>query len=401
MRATGTKRRENGTRRAGARNESELLFEDYLKQQDVEFHFQPPVPDKVKRPDYHVIWKGTEFIAEVKELRARGSRQDGPAWIDPYVGIRKKIHVACRQFREYKDAPCVLVLYNIDDWEFHDWPGFLLGAMLGDLGMQMPFDGQRGELLIDQSPVAFPDRGKVVKRKRCVIENTTISAIAIIAGFEVPNPAYEAEYRSRTEACRRELGRELSFEDNFGVLADLHLRDKVRPTLGEVLQLKVAENPHARLPLSRNVLNGAYDERHAINRRTGKIERVLAGEGLVASERATAASVDLPRKLDRFVRSIVGMFEPVRIVLFGSQASGRAGSDSDVDLLVILPGDGDQAERALDIRRRLPVEFPLDLLTYSAGEIERRRTRGDSFIRQILDEGLTLYCHEDGNSVVD
>ena len=57
------------------------------------------------------------------------------------------------------------------------------------------------------------------------------------------------------------------------------------------------------------------------------------------------------------VDRIAEAFDPDRVVLFGSHARGTATSDSDVDLLVILPFEGRPiVERREALRRDLWVE---------------------------------------------
>ena len=53
------------------------------------------------------------------------------------------------------------------------------------------------------------------------------------------------------------------------------------------------------------------------------------------------------------VQRIVERFAPSRIVLFGSQVTGEATPDSDVDLLVVLPVNGSKLRLAIDIRKVL------------------------------------------------
>lgn len=60
----------------------------------------------------------------------------------------------------------------------------------------------------------------------------------------------------------------------------------------------------------------------------------------------TAKKADIQAQVDRMVKRIVRRFQPERIILFGSQARGDAGPDSDVDLLVIRAGDGSGSAHA-------------------------------------------------------
>lgn len=61
---------------------------------------------------------------------------------------------------------------------------------------------------------------------------------------------------------------------------------------------------------------------------------------------------------DELLSPIVEYFHPRRVILFGSAATGNAGADSDLDLLVILNDDA-----------------PPEKLTLAAGYQSRRRFR--------------------------
>ncbi|MCH8804687.1 MAG: nucleotidyltransferase domain-containing protein [Planctomycetes bacterium] len=229
----------------------------------------------------------------------------------------------------------------------------------------------------------------MVTPNRRLARNKTISAIAVLGAITIPNPEFEQEYESRVILRKSDGTGNLPVEESLGIRIDLYR--ELRPTLGEALKLRVFDNPLARKPLPTYVLDGEYDARYRFNDSLGKIERVFAGRGLQEAERVTEAEFDLSSKIDRFAQAIVERFAPKRIVRFGSYAYGCPESGSDVDLLVILAGDGNAADRSLDILKSLNPDFPLDLLTRSAGEVERRMMMGDPFIREILDKGKTLY----------
>jgi len=88
---------------------------------------------------------------------------------------------------------------------------------------------------------------------------------------------------------------------------------------------------------------------------------------------------------------IVREFKPERIILFGSYASGTAGADSDVDLLVILPFEGKGFWKSLEIMNRINAPYSLDLLAYRPDAVKRRYAQGDPLIREALDHGRVLY----------
>lgn len=88
---------------------------------------------------------------------------------------------------------------------------------------------------------------------------------------------------------------------------------------------------------------------------------------------------------------IVQEFQPDRIILFGSYASGAPTPDSDVDLLVLLPFTGKSFRVSLEILNRTNPPFPIDLLARTPEDTERRYREGDPLIREALDHGKVLY----------
>lgn len=92
-----------------------------------------------------------------------------------------------------------------------------------------------------------------------------------------------------------------------------------------------------------------------------------------------------------FAREVGKRFDPEKVILFGSHATGRAGEDSDVDVLVIMDHPGRSARQALEIRRAVKKTFPLDLIVQSPGEVRHRMEAGDPFITESLARGRVLY----------
>lgn len=85
-------------------------------------------------------------------------------------------------------------------------------------------------------------------------------------------------------------------------------------------------------------------------------------------------------------------FQPERIVLFGSHAYGTPRSDSDVDLLVVMPYVGHPAYKAIEILERVNPPFAVDLLARAPEEVARRIALNDFFLRDILTRGRVLYA---------
>ena len=91
-------------------------------------------------------------------------------------------------------------------------------------------------------------------------------------------------------------------------------------------------------------------------------------------------------------REIVARFDPERIILFGSHASGTADVESDVDVLVVMQTPVSEAEQAVRICQAIDYHVGLDLLVRTPETLERRLSLGDPFVREILATGRTLYA---------
>src|SRR5438309_1194354 len=92
-----------------------------------------------------------------------------------------------------------------------------------------------------------------------------------------------------------------------------------------------------------------------------------------------------------FTKAVAREFRPEKIVLFGSYAYGRPTEDSDVDLLVVMPFDRKRGRKSLEIRQRIPADFPLDLIVRTPEFIAQRLEWGDCFTQEILSKGKVLY----------
>ncbi|MBX3329039.1 MAG: nucleotidyltransferase domain-containing protein [Nitrospira sp.] len=92
------------------------------------------------------------------------------------------------------------------------------------------------------------------------------------------------------------------------------------------------------------------------------------------------------------VQRIVSRFSPDKIILFGSHARGKAGPDSDVDLLVVMPVKGSKRQKATEIDGTLADRtIPLDLIVVTPEEFERARDQIGSVLRRAALEGLVIY----------
>ncbi len=96
--------------------------------------------------------------------------------------------------------------------------------------------------------------------------------------------------------------------------------------------------------------------------------------------------------ISTMVDRIVGRFQPLQVVLFGSHARGAANPWSDVDLLVVLPEVSDKRAAAVNIRQILG-DLPVckDIVVASPEEIARRGHLAGTVLRSALREGKIVY----------
>lgn len=97
--------------------------------------------------------------------------------------------------------------------------------------------------------------------------------------------------------------------------------------------------------------------------------------------------------LDRLLQHVVEVLHPLEVCLFGSRAEGRAGPDSDYDLLVVLPDDAD--EEAFDLVRSWQigrdVRIPADIVPWTRSDFEEERNEVDTLARAATMRGRKLF----------
>jgi hypothetical protein len=275
------------TQEVQSKTESERLFESYLHASGyLEFEFEPQISNASARPDFVLKTNVSEtpmVLFEIKEFQPTPADfKLGYGFYDPYGAIRDKIQEARKKFRDYKEYPCALVLYNAGRalvdlrWEF------IYGAMLGNLGYSIPFDKAAGRL-VDKavlSPV-FTQGGEMHREKNGQVietQNTTISAILVIELLPVGKRRFEIETAKKS----KKLGRELGYEEY------IQLIDSSRGTERDVslrqLRSVTCRNPYSRIAFPDNLFRGPYDE--CYGEVSGELQRVYAGQQLKEIEDA-------------------------------------------------------------------------------------------------------------------
>lgn len=118
-----------------------------------------------------------------------------------------------------------------------------------------------------------------------------------------------------------------------------------------------------------------------------------AAAGLAAKRSAVPRTINDPRIREAWPRAmdaIVRTCHPAQVILFGSQARGDAGADSDVDLLVVFDRLDDRRERRVKIRQLLrDMPFAKDILVATPQEVAHPAV--GTAIAEAAHHGLIVY----------
>jgi predicted nucleotidyltransferase len=126
-----------------------------------------------------------------------------------------------------------------------------------------------------------------------------------------------------------------------------------------------------------------------------KRSRELAtAAGVLASRRpAIPRTIRNPRIREAWPRAmdaLVNAYRPSQVILFGSQARGDAGPESDVDLLVVFDHLDDRRERRVEIRKLLKdMPFAKDVLVATGHDVAH--PAAGTAIAEAVHEGLVVY----------
>lgn len=98
------------------------------------------------------------------------------------------------------------------------------------------------------------------------------------------------------------------------------------------------------------------------------------------------------KEIQNIVKQLIHLYQPEKVILFGSLAKGKINQGTDIDLFIIkseVPEFGVDRIRQLDaiIKYRLATDF----IVYKPEEVEQRLKLGDPFVKSILEEGKVLY----------
>jgi len=101
----------------------------------------------------------------------------------------------------------------------------------------------------------------------------------------------------------------------------------------------------------------------------------------------------LKKELNRIVRILLDEYQPEKVILFGSLATGKIGEWSDIDLVIIKDTPLRFLDRLKEVILLTQPKVDIDLLIYTPEELNRAETGDYPFIkREILVKGKVIYC---------
>ena len=96
--------------------------------------------------------------------------------------------------------------------------------------------------------------------------------------------------------------------------------------------------------------------------------------------------------IDEITRRLVEFYRPVRIYLFGSEARGESGPDSDLDFLVVVPDDAPKEQLRGDYSLLRDMREAVDVIPWRQTDFDGRAAYvRASLPATVIREGKLLY----------
>jgi len=101
-----------------------------------------------------------------------------------------------------------------------------------------------------------------------------------------------------------------------------------------------------------------------------------------------------PETINGITQAIVENFQPEKIVLFGSYATGTPTPDSDLDLLVVMNTEQPRNKRSVPIRLMFDsVPCAMDILVYTPDDLKKWNGATNHIVTEAFLDGRVIYDH--------
>lgn len=103
--------------------------------------------------------------------------------------------------------------------------------------------------------------------------------------------------------------------------------------------------------------------------------------------------VKFPKRILRDIVTALQKYQPQKIILFGSAASGKWQLGSDLDIFIVKKTEKSHTERSREVGGLLfdKIDLPIDVVVYTPEEFEYAQKIRSMFIEEILKKGKVLY----------
>lgn len=99
--------------------------------------------------------------------------------------------------------------------------------------------------------------------------------------------------------------------------------------------------------------------------------------------------------LEEITKRLVERYDPDRIILFGSRATGGSRPDSDIDLLIVKETEKRPIDRRCEVEAMLADRsVPLDIVVYTPEEMRYLFSIGSPFLEEVLEQGRVLHMRK-------
>jgi len=100
----------------------------------------------------------------------------------------------------------------------------------------------------------------------------------------------------------------------------------------------------------------------------------------------------LEAELERVLPLIIEKYQPEKIILFGSLATGDVHEWSDIDLVLIKETDLNYIDRLLEFKKIFDINLATDVFIYTSNEFSQRVKEEHYFmVDEILGKGKVIY----------